>query len=577
MIAPRRLLIAGFAAVSLLSSVAASFAQPAPVPALPDTERRTSYSISASTCSCGVGFALFGDSTDFSNWLEVFINGTRVNYNDATFGWTITSPSGSLANLARPITDGVLTFTNAQTGTVQIVGARRPRRTSQFQENNGVPTSNFNVVLSDIIAMLREIWDKINDVTGRGLFFPPGNTSGPLPNPTACKNAYLGFDGTGSNPLCVSGSNALSSTIAGWKVSGLNADNACYGAGTFPCPNQSGLTFTVANGSPAIFTALNSGLSVGDYFIPYSTGTSPTGLTQGNVYYVVATDLSSFEVSASIGGSAVSTSGSSSGTLFAAVISNAKMTVNADYITTYSPTTGIAEKLIMAPSGQSCAINVAGPGGYDGTGPFAAGTVAILYEIWGVGNGANCIWSTNPPAAGPALPAGYTSYAPLFPLKFFGSVTLLPIDTSSGYTSYQVRGNRVNLPGRPLFAGVGFPGSSHNYSAWVPNAYALETSFIMDAELQGGPSSPTCCIAGALMSFVPNPVTTPGSQIFANLSCYPTPSFPYTCVGEYSATLSLQYAPTPQEIYMYFDVSEGSPSNSNEDTFLIGYTFSNGN
>src|SRR5258706_497086 len=95
-------------------------------------------------------FALFGDGTDYANWVEVWLNGVRYNFNDATFGWTITSPSGSLSTLARPITNAVLTFNAVQTGTVQIVGARRPRRTSQFTENAGVSARNFNQVLTDI-------------------------------------------------------------------------------------------------------------------------------------------------------------------------------------------------------------------------------------------------------------------------------------------------------------------------------------------------------------------------------------------------------------------------------------------
>jgi hypothetical protein len=225
----RRLILAGLAALSLLSSVAASFAQvPAPVPALPDAERRTSYSITASTCACSLGasLALYGDANDYWNWVEVYLNGTRVNYNDATFGWTITSPSGSLSTLARPITDAVLTFRSAQTGTVQIVGARRPRRVSQFSESAGVPARNVNQVVTDITATLREMWDKTNDMTGRGLFSQPGNTVGLLPPPSACANTLLGFDSTGLNPVCTNfagfGSVGASLVWAG-PTSGSNA------------------------------------------------------------------------------------------------------------------------------------------------------------------------------------------------------------------------------------------------------------------------------------------------------------------------------------------------------------------
>jgi hypothetical protein len=186
-------------ALVLSAGLAPAFAQvPAPVPALPDTERRQSYAITASTCACAVNFALYGDSTDYQNWIEVFLNGTRVNYNDSTFGWTITSPSGSLASIARPVTNAVLTFNSAQTGTVQIVGARRPRRTSQFNEGGGVPTRNFNVVLSDIISQNREIWDKTNDVTGRSILAPPGETLRLLAAASARASTVLGFDALGN-------------------------------------------------------------------------------------------------------------------------------------------------------------------------------------------------------------------------------------------------------------------------------------------------------------------------------------------------------------------------------------------
>lgn len=190
-------------ALALAAGLAPAFAQvPAPVPALPDTERRTSYAITGSTCACAVNFALYGDSTDFQSWVEVFINGVRYDYNDSSHGWTITTPSGSLSTLARPITNAVLTFNSAQTGTVQILGARRPRRTSQFAESTGVPTRNLNQVFSDIIAQNREMWDRTNDVTGRALLAQPGVTMGLLPLPAVCVNAFIGFDSTGSTPIC---------------------------------------------------------------------------------------------------------------------------------------------------------------------------------------------------------------------------------------------------------------------------------------------------------------------------------------------------------------------------------------
>jgi hypothetical protein len=237
----RRLILAATLSLGLLSPLAVFGAVPPPVPALPDTARLTTYSIVATTCACSVGFALYGDSTDFQSWVEVFINGVQVAYNDATYGWAITSVTGPLATIPRPITDAVLTFTNPQTGTIQIVGARRPRRASQFQENRGVAARDLNQVITDLTAQSRETWDKINDVTGRTLVSQPGVTLGALPLPSACVNGFLGFDGSGVNPLCKtlvpSGSISLPLSLVN---GGLGADQSGATAGEVPAYPGSG-------------------------------------------------------------------------------------------------------------------------------------------------------------------------------------------------------------------------------------------------------------------------------------------------------------------------------------------------
>ena len=52
-----------------------------------------------------------------------------------------------------------MTFTAAQTGTIDIVGARRPRRTSQFAENRGVAARDLNQVITDLTMTERERWE----------------------------------------------------------------------------------------------------------------------------------------------------------------------------------------------------------------------------------------------------------------------------------------------------------------------------------------------------------------------------------------------------------------------------------
>lgn len=139
-------------------------AAPGPVPALPDTERRTSYAPGAASVGpYAVGFQLYGDGADYGAWLDVQVNGASLT---AGSDWVLTSPSGSLATLPRPIQDAVITFTVAQPvslspGTIEFIGQRRPRRLSQVSENRGVSARDFNVIVTEIEATLREIFDQV--------------------------------------------------------------------------------------------------------------------------------------------------------------------------------------------------------------------------------------------------------------------------------------------------------------------------------------------------------------------------------------------------------------------------------
>src|SRR5581483_2817975 len=95
--AMRRTLLTASLLATLLAPMAAFGQAPPAVPALPDTERRTSYSISGTTCACAVNFALYGDSTDVDEWIQVWVNGTRYLSTDSTFGWSLSSNTGSLS------------------------------------------------------------------------------------------------------------------------------------------------------------------------------------------------------------------------------------------------------------------------------------------------------------------------------------------------------------------------------------------------------------------------------------------------------------------------------------------------
>lgn len=213
-------------AFALIAGLVPAIAQvPPPVPALPDTERRTSYTISSSTCACAVGFQLYGDSTDFANWVQVWVNGVQMPQSG---NWTITSPTGPLATIPRPITDAVLTFTTAQTGTIQIVGARRPRRLSQFAENRGVAARDLNQTVTDLVAENREQWDALI----RTMTAPPGDTQTPLVLPSATTRAskILGFDANGGLAI-YSQVGGGTGNVTG-PVSSVNNDLACFNGTT---------------------------------------------------------------------------------------------------------------------------------------------------------------------------------------------------------------------------------------------------------------------------------------------------------------------------------------------------------
>lgn len=101
---------------------------------------------------------------------------------------------------------------------------------------------------------------------------------------------------------------------------------ACYDmfvwddAGTLRCTRgpawTQAQTFTVTIASPAVFSLTSHGFYEGQPLVFSTTGALPTGLTAGTVYYVISAGLTAnaFEVSTSVGGSAVNTSGSQSGT-----------------------------------------------------------------------------------------------------------------------------------------------------------------------------------------------------------------------------------------------------------------------
>ena len=117
------------------------------------------------------------------------------------------------------------------------------------------------------------------------------------------------------------GENYLPGDAAGAQINGGRYIGAVSGAERLTLTadttyyvraNLGVVTMTIA--SPCVVSLTAHGLSNGDAVVFTTSGALPTGLTEGKVYYVVNKATDTFEVSATVGGASINTSGSQSGT-----------------------------------------------------------------------------------------------------------------------------------------------------------------------------------------------------------------------------------------------------------------------
>src|SRR5262249_4516777 len=79
---------------------------------------------------------------------------------------------------------------------------------------------------------------------------------------------------------------------------------------------QKSSTVTITIASPAVVSWTAHGLTANTPVLFQTSGALPTGITANTIYYVIAAGLgaNSFEISATVGGSSINTSGTPSGT-----------------------------------------------------------------------------------------------------------------------------------------------------------------------------------------------------------------------------------------------------------------------
>lgn len=111
-------------------------------------------------------------------------------------------------------------------------------------------------------------------------------------------------------------------------------------------------TVTVTIASPGVFTMSGSAPIAGTPVVLATTGALPTGLTAGTTYYVLAPSGSTFQLAATVGGSAIVTSGSQSGVHTATLSPGAPTTFTfkanvMGYQTTVGTTTNIVTARVM--------------------------------------------------------------------------------------------------------------------------------------------------------------------------------------------------------------------------------------
>lgn len=81
-----------------------------------------------------------------------------------------------------------------------------------------------------------------------------------------------------------------------------------------PAAYKASATVTITIASPGVITWTGHGLANGTPVVFTTTGALPTGLTSGTTYYVINAATDTFQVAATVGGTAINTSGSQSGT-----------------------------------------------------------------------------------------------------------------------------------------------------------------------------------------------------------------------------------------------------------------------
>jgi hypothetical protein len=165
-----------------------------------------------------------------------------------------------------------------------------------------MPLQQFGEYRPDVSDYQGVATRNIHNVVPRGDGYGPFNSLDAISEALAdqCRGAFVAYKTDGSLAIFAATSSRL------WLMS--NTDYSWT-------PVSKVATFTVTIADPGVLTLSSHGFTAGDPFVPFTTDTLPTGLTAGTKYYVKEVlTADTFTVSATVGGDAIETTGSQSGT-----------------------------------------------------------------------------------------------------------------------------------------------------------------------------------------------------------------------------------------------------------------------
>jgi hypothetical protein len=128
---------------------------------------------------------------------------------------------------------------------------------------------------------------------------------------------------TAGNTTFPQNTSITSQTALFWGVGSASSGNGIIEySGPICASAVTPIPFTCTNASPAVFTSHAHGFSAGQAVLMWAGvgGTLPTGFSASTIYYVISSGLTTdaFQLSATLGGSAINSSSSGDGVIVAA-------------------------------------------------------------------------------------------------------------------------------------------------------------------------------------------------------------------------------------------------------------------